>query len=179
MAGTVEKKLGDLGITLGTPAAPVANYVGFVRSGNLLVVSGQLCFGAEGKLVAVGKLGGAVSIEDGQKAARQCADLRGDLAPVPRLPDAEIFFANAGVLPAQPGVFQEKLGERIRRAGVARRWCDHGGGEIDGGDNSWRCAQWYTCFETKGSAPAYCVAPSPLLLAKLATWTVSIYAESC
>jgi len=73
MAGTVEKKLADLGITLGTPAAPVANYVGFVRSGNLLVVSGQLCFGAEGKLVAVGKLGGAVSIEDGQKAARQCA----------------------------------------------------------------------------------------------------------
>src|SRR5256714_12847669 len=71
--GTVEKKLADLGITLGTPAAPVANYVGFVRSGNLLVVSGQLCFGAEGKLIAVGKLGGAVSIEDGQKAARQCA----------------------------------------------------------------------------------------------------------
>jgi enamine deaminase RidA (YjgF/YER057c/UK114 family) len=70
MAGTVEKKLADLGITLGTPAAPVANYVGFVRTGNLLVVSGQLCFDAEGKLVAVGKLGGAVSIEDGQKAAR-------------------------------------------------------------------------------------------------------------
>ena len=73
MPGTVEKKLADLGITLGTPAAPVANYVGFVRSGNLLVVSGQLCFGAEGNLVAVGKLGGAVSIEDGQKAARACA----------------------------------------------------------------------------------------------------------
>ena len=73
MPGTVEKKLADLGITLGTPAAPVANYVGFVRSGNLLVVSGQLCFGAEGKLVAAGKLGGTVSIEDGQKAARACA----------------------------------------------------------------------------------------------------------
>ena len=55
------------------PAAPVANYVGFVRTGNLLVVSGQLCFDAEGKLVAKGKLGGAVSIEDGQKAARACA----------------------------------------------------------------------------------------------------------
>jgi enamine deaminase RidA (YjgF/YER057c/UK114 family) len=73
MPGTVEKKLADLGITLGTPAAPVANYVGFVRTGNLLVVSGQLCFGAEGKLTAVGKLGGTVSIEDGQKAARACA----------------------------------------------------------------------------------------------------------
>jgi enamine deaminase RidA (YjgF/YER057c/UK114 family) len=73
MAGTVEKKLADLGIVLSSPAAPVANYVGFVRSGNLLVVSGQLCFDAEGKLAAVGKLGGAVSIEAGQKAARQCA----------------------------------------------------------------------------------------------------------
>ena len=73
MPGTVEKKLVDLGITLGTPAAPVANYVGFVRTGNLLVVSGQLCFGPDGKLAAVGKLGGAVSIEDGQKAARACA----------------------------------------------------------------------------------------------------------
>ena len=73
MAGTVEKKLLDLGITLPSPAAPVANYVGFVRTGNFLVVSGQLCLDAEGKLVAKGQLGGAVSIEDGQKAARACA----------------------------------------------------------------------------------------------------------
>jgi enamine deaminase RidA (YjgF/YER057c/UK114 family) len=73
MPGTVEKKLADLGIILGTPAAPVANYVGFVRTGNLLVVSGQLCFDAEGKLVATGKLGGGVSVEDGQKAARAAA----------------------------------------------------------------------------------------------------------
>src|SRR6267142_2409988 len=73
MPGTVEKKLAELGIALGTPAAPVANYVGFVRTGNLLVVSGQLCFDGAGKLVAAGKLGGAVSIEDGQKAARACA----------------------------------------------------------------------------------------------------------
>jgi len=73
MPGTVEKKLADLGITLSAPAAPVANYVGFVRTGNLLVVSGQLCFDADGKLVAIGKLGDTVSIEDWQKAARQCA----------------------------------------------------------------------------------------------------------
>ena len=63
-----ELRLADLGITLSAPAAPVANYVGFVRTGNLLVVSGQLCFDAEGKLVAVGKLGDNVTIEDGQKA---------------------------------------------------------------------------------------------------------------
>jgi enamine deaminase RidA (YjgF/YER057c/UK114 family) len=72
MAG-IESKLAELGIALPTPAAPVANYVGFVRSGPMLVVSGQLCFGPDGKLVAKGKLGGGVSIEDGTKAARACA----------------------------------------------------------------------------------------------------------
>jgi enamine deaminase RidA (YjgF/YER057c/UK114 family) len=72
MAGTVEKKLGELGIVLAEPAAPVANYVAFVRTGNLLMVSGQICFDG-GKPVAKGQLGGSVSIEDGQKAARACA----------------------------------------------------------------------------------------------------------
>ena len=69
----IEKKLADLGIVLPTPAAPIANYVGFVRTGSLLIVSGQICFGVDGKLVAKGKLGSSVSIEDGQKAARACA----------------------------------------------------------------------------------------------------------
>lgn len=73
MAGVAEKKLTDLGITLPTPAAPIANYVGFVRTGNLLVISGQLCLDAGGKLVAKGKLGGDVFVEDGNKAARTCA----------------------------------------------------------------------------------------------------------
>jgi enamine deaminase RidA (YjgF/YER057c/UK114 family) len=68
-----ERKLADLGITLPTPGAPIANYVGFVRSGAQLVVSGQLCLDTAGKLVAKGQLGGAVSVEDGQKAARACA----------------------------------------------------------------------------------------------------------
>jgi enamine deaminase RidA (YjgF/YER057c/UK114 family) len=72
MAGAVEKKLNELGIVLTEPAAPVANYVPFVRTGNLLSVSGQICLDA-GKLVAKGQLGGAVSVEDGQKAARACA----------------------------------------------------------------------------------------------------------
>ena len=73
MAGMIEKKLTNLGITLPTPASPIANYVPFVRTGNLLLISGQLCFGADGKLVAKGQLGGGVSIEDGQKAGRACA----------------------------------------------------------------------------------------------------------
>src|SRR6266567_1991266 len=73
MAGTVEQKIADLGIELPSPAKPVANYVACVRTGNILVVSGQLCFGDEGKLAAKGQLGGGVSLEDGQRAARACA----------------------------------------------------------------------------------------------------------
>ena len=56
MAGTIEKKLTDLGIVLPQPVAPVANYVGFVRTGSLLVVSGQLCLDGDGKLVAKGRV---------------------------------------------------------------------------------------------------------------------------
>ena len=56
MAGTVEQKLTAQGIILPDPRTPVANYVGFVRTGNLLFVSGQVCFNAEGKLIAKGKL---------------------------------------------------------------------------------------------------------------------------
>ena len=73
MAGTVEGKLKELGITLKEPAKPIANYVPYVRTGNLLTVSGQICLDGDGKLVAKGQLGGGVSIEDGQKAARACA----------------------------------------------------------------------------------------------------------
>jgi enamine deaminase RidA (YjgF/YER057c/UK114 family) len=73
MAGSIETRLSSLGVTLPTPAAPIANYVPSVRSGNMLMVSGQICFGADGKLVAKGQLGAGVSIEEGQKAARACA----------------------------------------------------------------------------------------------------------
>ena len=73
MAGTVEQKLAGLGITLHEPVSPLANYVGFVRTGNLLFVSGQVCIDPEGQLIAKGKLGAGVTIEQGQAAARGCA----------------------------------------------------------------------------------------------------------
>ena len=71
----VEDNLAREGITLPSPAAPVANYVPCVITGSLLIVSGQLCFGADGKLNPAfrGKLGEDVSIETGQAAARWCA----------------------------------------------------------------------------------------------------------
>src|SRR6202046_1873209 len=73
MAGTVEQKLASQGITLHEPPNPVANYVPFVRSGNLLFVSGQICLGQDGKLIAKGKLGAGVTVEQGSAAARGCA----------------------------------------------------------------------------------------------------------
>lgn len=73
MAGTVEQKLASLGITLSQPASPQANYVAFVRTGNLLILSGQVCVEADGKLTAKGKLGAGVTVEQGQAAARTCA----------------------------------------------------------------------------------------------------------
>ena len=73
MAGIVEKKLQELGIALQEPRAPMANYVPFVRTGDLLHVSGQICLDGNGKLVANGRLGDDVSVEEGQKAARVCA----------------------------------------------------------------------------------------------------------
>jgi enamine deaminase RidA (YjgF/YER057c/UK114 family) len=73
MAGTVEQKLAAQGIVLPEPRAAMANYVGFVRTGNLLFISGQVCANAEGKLVAKGKLGAGVSTEQGYAAAQTCA----------------------------------------------------------------------------------------------------------
>ncbi len=73
MTGIAESRLKELGIVLTEPPKPIANYVPFVRTGNLLTVSGQICLDGDGKLVAKGRLGDDVSIEDGQKAARACA----------------------------------------------------------------------------------------------------------
>jgi enamine deaminase RidA (YjgF/YER057c/UK114 family) len=73
MSGTVEKKLLEAGVTLHQPGSALANYVGFVRTDNLLFVSGQLCLGPDGKLIAKGKLGDNVTLELGHVAARGCA----------------------------------------------------------------------------------------------------------
>src|SRR6195256_2944328 len=73
MAGTVEQKLTAQGVILHEPASPVANYVGFVRTGNLLFVSGQVCVNPERKLMVKGKLGVRVHDQEGNAAARGCA----------------------------------------------------------------------------------------------------------
>mgnify|MGYP002077825078 FL=1 len=73
MAGTVEQKLAAEGIVLAEPRSPIANYVPFVRSGNLLFVSGQVCMNSDGKLIAKGKCGAGVSVDQGYAAAKGCA----------------------------------------------------------------------------------------------------------
>jgi len=68
-------RLKELGIELPSPAAPVANYVPYARIGAMLIISGQLPLGPDGKLAAahVGKLGSGSSVESGRAAARLCA----------------------------------------------------------------------------------------------------------
>ena len=70
----IETRLRDLGITLPSPAAPVANYVPYVLAGSLLVISGQLALGPDGALAPEykGKIGAAVTPEAGKIAARLC-----------------------------------------------------------------------------------------------------------
>jgi enamine deaminase RidA (YjgF/YER057c/UK114 family) len=93
MAGRVAAALTQLGIVLPIAQPPVANYVPFAMTGNLLVISGQLPM-RDGKLAFSGKLGASVSLEDGVAAARQCflnilahasTALDGDLDRVTRL----------------------------------------------------------------------------------------------
>ena len=72
MAGIdVEGRLAALGLALPEPAAPLAAYVPFVRSGAFLHVSGQIARGPDG--VIVGLLGHDMAAEAGAEAAQTCA----------------------------------------------------------------------------------------------------------
>jgi enamine deaminase RidA (YjgF/YER057c/UK114 family) len=66
----VEARLAELGITLPEPVAPIANYVPFVQSGNLLHISGQVSLGPDGGIVGI--VGPEIDLETAQRAARQC-----------------------------------------------------------------------------------------------------------
>ncbi|MCR9128507.1 MAG: RidA family protein [Alphaproteobacteria bacterium] len=67
----IEARLEALGVVLPEPAAPVANYVPFMRTGNQVHVSGQVSFAPEGLIT--GRLGADLDLEAGQRAARFCA----------------------------------------------------------------------------------------------------------
>ena len=72
MPGRIEQRLQELKIELPNAAAPMANYVPAVQSGNLLFLSGQICQW-NGERRFTGKLGAGISVEEGRDAARLCA----------------------------------------------------------------------------------------------------------
>lgn len=71
MTGRIDARLAELGITLPSAMPPLANYVPYVASGALVVVSGQVP-AQDGKIVVTGKLAEGVTVEQGQAAARLC-----------------------------------------------------------------------------------------------------------
>ncbi len=98
---TPEQRLSDLGITLATPPKPVANYVGWVQTGNLVFTAGQVPLD-NGKILHPGILGDGVDKEQGKAAARQAginiiSQLReacgGDLSRVNRVVKLTGFVA--------------------------------------------------------------------------------------
>ena len=111
MAGKIDARLAELGITLPQANAPVANYLPYVRSGNLVHVSGQITM-ENGELKFLGKLGKEFKVEDGQKAARLCAlnliaQVRaaiGDLDNVTRVVKLNAFVNSAPEFTDQPKV---------------------------------------------------------------------------
>lgn len=105
-------RLKELTIVLPPPIAPVANYVPYVLSGKLLVLSGQISKSADGKLIC-GAVPTEVGLEDAITAARICAvnliaqingALQGDLSRVKRIVRLGVFVNSTPDFFDQPKV---------------------------------------------------------------------------
>ena len=134
MTGTVATRLAELGIALPTAPPAVANYVPFVITGNLLLVSGQLPL-EDGKVRCTGLLGRDHGIDAGAAAARLCglnliaqahAACDGDLDRVRRVVRLGGFVACTAEFVDQPKVINgasdlmtEVFGEAGRHARFA------------------------------------------------------------
>ncbi|HTM83531.1 MAG TPA: RidA family protein [Mycobacterium sp.] len=130
MTGTWAARLAELGIELPAVNAPLAAYVPAVRTGNLVYTSGQLPIRA-GQLVGTGKVGAAVSPENGYALARACAlnalaaiDALVGIDTVTRVVKVVGFVASAPDFHGQPGVVNgasDLLGEVFGASGAHAR----------------------------------------------------------
>ena len=127
---SIDNRLAELGITLPTPAAPVASYVPAVEQGGLLHISGQISVGEEGNLI-LGRLGEDMNLERGTEAARRCGIMLlaqmqaalGSLDRVERIVKLGAFVNSAPDFTDQPKVangaselMQQVFGEAGRHA---------------------------------------------------------------
>ena len=105
-------RLKELGIVLPPPPAPVANYVPFVITGNLLAISGQISRAADGTILT-GPVPTKISVEQAIQGARQAGiniiaqihtALRGDLTRVKRIVRLGAFVNCASDFTDQPKV---------------------------------------------------------------------------
>ena len=108
----IASRLAELGLELPPVPRPVAAYVPWVRTGSLILVSGQLPM-KDGELLSTGTVPDPVTVETAQLAARQCAlnglavvddALDGDLDRVLRIVRLGIFVASAPGFTDQPRV---------------------------------------------------------------------------
>ncbi|SFT68565.1 Enamine deaminase RidA, house cleaning of reactive enamine intermediates, YjgF/YER057c/UK114 family [Pseudovibrio denitrificans] len=128
MSDTIQQNLEKLSVTLPEAAAPAANYVPFVKTGNQLFISGQLPM-QDGKIAKVGKVGADLSIEDGVEAARLCAinllaqakAATGDLSKVVRLVKIVGFVNSNGDFGDQPKVINGASDFMVAAMGDAGR----------------------------------------------------------
>ena len=111
MTQSIDARLAELGIVLPDAPAPAANYVPFVRSGDLLFVSGQISQSSEGLIK--GRLGDTMDVVEGAEAARRCglsliaqarAALDGDLGRVTRVVKLTGFVNSTPDFTDQPKV---------------------------------------------------------------------------
>lgn len=123
-----EERLAELGLSVPEVAKPVATYIPAIRTGNLVLTSGQIPV-RDGTPIAVGKVGGAVTPEVGVECARQCALNAiaavkaeiGDLALVKQVVKVVVFVASTTDFTGQPQVANgasELLGDVFGDAGV-------------------------------------------------------------
>lgn len=111
MAGRVEAKLAELGLSLPEVVPPLASYVPAVLSGRYVFTAGQLPM-VDGTLPLTGKVGAEVTPEEAKELAARCAlnglaaikSVAGDLDRVVRIVKVVGFVASAPDFTAQPGV---------------------------------------------------------------------------